>query len=394
MRLAVVTPLDTRSTGVADYSRDLLPHLARAAGETITVYSGDAILPPNLVCEGWTWRPIGELARDARRFDLIIYQMGNSPAHDFITPFLLRQPGLVVLHDISLHYCYARQVVAGRPSLYFRAFGFGYGVEGTQLGWRYLQQGATVAYPDYLLSEWLAIRSPGVIVHSQHAFEILAQRCPAARIWQVPMPMPLPALISRTDARARLGLNAEDLLIIIFGVLNLSKKPLVVLDALSRLRAAHIPARAVFLGVENSPFRLQPEVEERRLEADVIHLGYVPDLATARLWMFAADVGVGLRSPYWGETPSSALRIMATGTPMIVSEVGALVELPDAACIKIAPDMPDEAGALYLALKQLYEQPDRRQAMGTAARAYVAERHDPDKVAIEYLKVVDAIIDG
>lgn len=41
MRLAMVTPLDPRATGVADYSLDLLPYLAQIAPAEIFVYSND-----------------------------------------------------------------------------------------------------------------------------------------------------------------------------------------------------------------------------------------------------------------------------------------------------------------------------------------------------------------
>jgi hypothetical protein len=57
MQLAVVTPLDARSTGVADYSRDLLPHLARAAGGSVIVYGEDETSPLNLGGEGWVELP-------------------------------------------------------------------------------------------------------------------------------------------------------------------------------------------------------------------------------------------------------------------------------------------------------------------------------------------------
>jgi glycosyltransferase involved in cell wall biosynthesis len=393
MRVAVVTPLDARTTGVADYSLDLLPHLARAAGSEVVVLTQDAEHSQPECGGGWTCRPIAELPRLVPELDLIIYQMGNSPAHDFMAPYLHAYPGLVVLHDLSLHDFYVRQAtLAGRPAAYLRAFGFGYGLQGTRLARRYLRQPMQIGYPEYLLSEWLAARSPGVIVHSHHAASLLGERCPAARIWVVPMPVPLPSQVTAVKARVQLGLAADKYLIVVFGVLNLSKSPLAVLDALSLLLAADIPAQVVFIGQENSAFRLMPEVERRELQADVIQLGFVDDLAMVHLWLSAADVAIGLRTLYWGESPSSALRILASGVPLVINDIGAFAEMPDSACIKIAPGIPDVAEALYVALQNLYRQQDRRRAMGVDARDYVARKHDPGQVAACYVSAIEAIL--
>jgi glycosyltransferase involved in cell wall biosynthesis len=340
-------------------------------------------------------RPIAELPRLAPELDLIIYQMGNSPAHDFMAPYLREYPGLVVLHDLSLHDFYVRQAtLGGRLAVYMRAFGFGYGVQGTCLARRYLREPMQVGYPEHLLSEWLAARSPGVIVHSDHAAALLGGRCPAARIEVVPMPMPLPDRVTSADARAQLGLAANAYVIVVFGVLNLSKNSIAVLDALGRLRAVHIPAQVVFVGRENTSFRLAPEVERRRLQADVIQLGSVDDLAAVHLWLSAADAAAGLWSLPWGESLSSALRVLANGLPLIVNDVGAFAELPDSACVKISPDVPDTAEALYLVLEALYREPNRRRAMGVAARDYIGRKHDPGQVAARYVRVAEAILNG
>lgn len=393
MRLAVVTPLDSCETGVADYSLDLLPHLAQVAGSEIAVFSEDRQAIGLNGGEGWARRSIVDLPPAADEFDLIIYQMGNSPAHDFMAPHLFRHPGLIVLHDVSLHDFFARQAVRyNRPSVYLRAFGFGYGTNGTRLARQYLRQPMPIGYPEYLLSEWLAVRSPGVIVHSRHAASMLGERCPSARIWTMPMPMPVPEAIPKAEARSGLRLDPAAYLIAVFGVLNESKNPLAVLDALARLRADGIPAQAVFIGLENSSFQLWPEVERRGLQAHIFRLGFVEDADQVRLWLSAADIAVGLRSMYWGETPSSALRVLALGAPMIVNAVGAFAELPDAACVKLPPDAPDMALAVLHALADLYRQPDRLQAMGEAARQHMAHEHDPDRVASAYLGAIKSIL--
>jgi glycosyltransferase involved in cell wall biosynthesis len=392
MRLAVVTPLDPRTTGVADYSRDLLPHLFHVVGQIeVFTAAADLAFAPRTV--EWQYHAIEQLPANADRFDLIIYQMGNSSAHDFMAPYLLAYPGLLVLHDLSLHFFFVRQIQAGCPAWYWRALSFAYGLAGTAFGRRYLRgETREAAYPQYLLSEWLAARSPGVIVHSEHAAALLRERCPAANVAHVPMPMPLPPSLSKVEAKRRIAVAEEKYLIVVFGVLNQSKQPLVILEAVQQLIAAGIDLQVVFIGVENSEFHLFPEVERRGLDAHVKQLDFVEDLTLVNTWLMAADVAISLRAPYWGETPSSTLRALAVGTPAIVNAVGAFNELPDAACIKLAPDDSDPALALSQALRTLHDQPQRRLNMAEAARRYVADMHDPARVARRYRAMATALV--
>jgi len=130
------------------------------------------------------------------------------------------------------------------------------------------------------------------------------------------------------------------------------------------------------------------------LQASVIQLGFVADPALVQRWLAAADVGVGMRSLYWGETPSSALRVLAAGTPMIVNNIGAFGELPDAACVKLPTQSPDMAGELYHALLNLWRQPDRRRAMREAARTYIEREHAPSRTVDAYRALLDSIWPG
>lgn len=391
MRLGFVTPLDPQSTGVADYSLDLLPHLARHAHDLIRVFGPDD--DSDLAAgDGWLRFSIADLPRSFSELDLLIYQMGNSPAHDFMASCLFEFPGIVVLHDLSLHDFFARQATeAKRPAPYFRACGFGYNAEGTALARRYLQQPMPVDYPQYLISEQLAVRSPGVIIHSRHAAEVLLARCPSIRTWTVSMPVPLPSLQSPQRARADLGVASDTYLIMVFGMLGWGKHPSAILDALKQLCSTNIPARVVFIGKEIDSFRLASEVQRRGLDAEVIQLGFV-DSSEAQRWMFAADIAIGLRRLYFGETSASVLRILATATPVIVTAIGAFAELPDAACVKIPHGDLDVTQSLYTALVRLFFDPDRRRSMAQAARAYVAQEHDPDKIAIHYLRIANEML--
>ena len=56
-------------------------------------------------------------------YDLTVYDVADSPRYDFVWPYLLRYPGLVVLHEGRLHRSRARVLVAqGRDDAYHAEF--------------------------------------------------------------------------------------------------------------------------------------------------------------------------------------------------------------------------------------------------------------------------------
>jgi len=385
LHFGVVTPLDPHETGVAEYIWDLIPYLAKHSARPVLIF-GDKESFWGQQTELWQILPIKSLPENFATVDLLIYQMGNSPAHDFMAPFLRTYPGIIVLHDVSLYHFYAR-LAHKEITSYLRAFGFAFGLAGREMAHRYLKGEQRPRYPDLLLSEWVSTYSPAVVVHSQHAATILMERCTGARIEVVPMPIRLPALSGdfKDQIRQKLGIPEQAYVVAVFGVVNISKNPIAVLEALRRLRLAGAPAFAVFIGWENSDFRLLPEVERRGLQDSVTFLGFLEDRSEVDLWLAAADVGVGLRLIYWGETPSSTLRMMAVGIPVIVNDIGAFSELPEMACIKIPNTNVEEI--LFVKLQELYQDRDQRMQMGAYARRYIQDFHNPDRVALSFIDI-------
>ena len=83
MKIAVLTPLPPARTGVAHYASILLPALAKRAD----VRAFDSL-------DGYR--------RDD--FDHVIYHLGNNPFHEFVYAEAMREPGVIVLHDLVLHH--------------------------------------------------------------------------------------------------------------------------------------------------------------------------------------------------------------------------------------------------------------------------------------------------
>ena len=160
-----------------------------------------------------------------------------------------------------------------------------------------------------------------------------------------------------------------------------------------RLIDAGVAVKAIFIGRENDTFHLADEAHRLGLSEYLIGLGFVDELAKVNKWLAVCDVAINLRSPYWGETSASTLRMLAAGTPVIVNNIGSFAELPAAASVKLSADEADLPGALTLVVRQLYDQPERRAAMRIAARQYVAGEHDPHRVAGRYLAMATLLLE-
>jgi glycosyltransferase involved in cell wall biosynthesis len=93
MRLAVVTTPPSVPSGIGDYTRRLLPHLAALADVELFVAPGLA----GEELAGLPTRSSDDLR--PRAFDQVLYQVGNERHHAFMTPLVRAIGGAVALHD-------------------------------------------------------------------------------------------------------------------------------------------------------------------------------------------------------------------------------------------------------------------------------------------------------
>ncbi|MCB9159065.1 MAG: glycosyltransferase family 4 protein [Caldilineaceae bacterium] len=394
MRIAYFSPLPPQRTGIADYSATLLPHLAAHADVTLFVDDPGAVTPLHL--------PVRAIAAftDAyrERMDICIYQMGNNVRfHRQIYATALRQPGLLVLHDINLYAFHDDLFVGGgRPGGLLRELGFADGMRGVAAGLEILRDPAQRDDAHFPLMERLAARSLGVLVHSEYARRTVARRSPRTPVRHVNQPVPL-----RTDAwrdgrkataaaKTRLGYAPETLLVASFGYAAWTKRIDRVLPVLAALRPHFPQMRYAVVGKVIEGYDVEAQAAALGISDMVRFTGFV-DEATYAAYLDAADIGVNLRYPSTGETSAALLGLLATGTPTLVSDADAFAELPAEAVVKIAPDAT-EADRLRAELALLLDDADRRTQMGRAAAAYIAQACDPDAVARRYVDFAGALL--
>jgi len=190
-----------------------------------------------------------------------------------------------------------------------------------------------------------------------------------------------PTAQERADARAALGVSDAEILISAVGALEQRKGHRYLIEAIGALAAppASIKLKCFIVGQGSVHKVLQGEIAVIRSLERIKLLGRVDDV---RELLWASDIfampslkeGLGV----------AALEAMASGLPVIASDVGGLREVvEDGRSGFVVP--PANAGAIVSAIVRLAESAELRSQMGAAARARVVENYSIEKMAARTL---------
>jgi glycosyltransferase involved in cell wall biosynthesis len=390
VKIAFFTPLNPVQSGISDYSEELLLTMygASAGGRPVEIdlFVDKGIRPSNEeMARRFRVLPGGAFGRVAGQYDATVYQMGNSPAHAYIYEQMLRQPGVVVMHEFVLHHLRMWMALnGGKRKAYLGLMESRYGAAGREAARRVMLGQFPEALFNYPLSDEAINSAKGIIVHSRYMAGLVRGVRPDVPLAVVPMGVPLPPYISRDEARARLGLDPDLFLVTSVGHLNPYKRVSATLRAFKALLMDVPGALYLLVGSRSPNYDPTRQIEMLGLSDKVRTTGYVSPQEFA-YYLAASDVCLNLRHPTAGETSASLLRIMGAGVPVLVSRTGSFEELPDDAVGKIDVDDTEE-DLLLEYLLALARRPDLRAAMSHAARRYVAEHHTLEGAARGYLE--------
>jgi glycosyltransferase involved in cell wall biosynthesis len=391
-KLAFVSPLPPEKTGIADYSAELLPELARHYDITVIVQQeavSDAWAQANAPIQDAAW-----LRQHAHEFDRVLYQMGNSDKHIYMFALMEDIPGVLVLHDFFLSgllaWCMEEQPAyknAWTKALY------------QSHGWCALQERFKPDNAAQVVTKWpcnLAVlqQALGVIVHSDFSRQ-LAKRYygdHAADGWSViPLLHQIAEQSDRSHARESLNLLTNDFVICSFGALGESKLNHRLLDAwLASPLSKAANCRLVFVGESQGDdygHNLTHKIAQSTAKDRIVITGWASD-ETYRTWLAAADMGVQLRSLSLGETSGTVLDCMNYGLSTIVNAHGSMAELPTDA-VWLLPDTFSDA-QLIEAITTLWQDATRRAELGAHAKAHILSHHSPRHCADQYAEAIEA----
>ena len=391
--LAVVSPLPPERTGIAGYTADLLPALAR-------YYDIDVIVSQAAVSDPWivehcTIRSPDWFSKNGRRYDRILYHIGNSAFHYYMLELMEKHPGVVCLHDFFLGH-FTRYVDAKDPASHLWAEQL-YGDHGYRpLKDRFHdpdQNRVTVTYP---CSFSVFRPALGIIVHSHYTKDLARSWYPAypeRNLVVIPLvrtPVPGEAPGDAAPPTTPLPQAKTSFVVCSFGMLGPFKQNHRLLSAWLNSGLADNPdCHLVFVG-ENNPGSYGRDLVKTIAACpakDRIHItGWVTG-QDFLAWLNTADAAVQLRTHSRGESSAAVLDCMNHGLPVIANGHGANAELPaDALCL--VPDRFTEA-ELIQALDSLYRNPDLREKLGQTAQAFIARHHSPEVCARQYAQAIE-----
>jgi len=388
--LAYISPLPPAQTGIADYSADLLPELARH-------YEIEVIVDQESVSDSWVKAniPIRDLEwfrLHAANYDRIIYHIGNSHFHRHMFTLLDETPGIVVLHDFFLSHALAYLDTTGLiPGVWTAEL---YKSHGYKAVTERLQQGKDIdnviySYP----CNRMVLQHARTIVHSktsrQMAFQWYGEKI--ADEWSViPSLMTFPIKANRKVARQNLTISEEEFIVCSFGALGPTKLNNRILNAyLESKLAKSKKCTLIFVG-ENPGGKYGETLLEKIFSSgmiDRIHITGRVNIDTYRRYLEAADIGIQLRSFSRGETSRAVLECMSYGLATIVNAHGSMMDLPDDGVWKLPDEFSDTQ--LVGAMESLWKNPTHRKQLGDRAREVIRARHSPRVCADQYADAIE-----
>lgn len=413
-RVAWFSPLHPVRSGISQYNRELLPMLA--GGHDIDLFVDgrpEHFASPDARVRLFTaydflWK------HRQHPYDLIVYQLGNAPCHDYMWAYLTRFPGMVVLHDGQLHHARGRMLLQQwrpRQDDYRREFWFNHpdaNPDLAELGAVGLMGSLTYLWP---MLRIVIVSSRRVVVHNDWLAEEIREVHPeaAAAVDVVEMGVPEPASRAgaRQQIRARHGIAEAAVVFTAFGKVTPEKRVREAMRALASIADAVPHAHLLVAGETVEYYDLHAEAETLGVAGRVTFAGYLADEEIDD-YLAASDVCLGLRWPTSRETSASWLRCLAAGKPTISTDLVHTVDMPtldpqnwsvlDARLkspvadqigpVGVSIDILDEDHSLRLAMRRLATDEKLRAALGLNARALWADRFRLDRMVAGYREVI------
>ncbi len=388
-RLLWASPLPPTRSGVADYASEILPHLARAGAVAL-------LEPP-----GWA-RPVDApwldgaetLPHDAPgpAGCVPLLHLGNNPHHLWVVRRLRASGGVVVLHDTVLHHLLVEEAAADGDWARFESELAGAEGPGGAAVARARRWGYAGRLDPFLLPARRAYLrfAAGVVVHNERAERDVAAACPGIPIRRVPLAVGALPGADRELARARIGAESGELVMVHLGFLTPAKGLDVVLRSLAALAELGVPARLVMVGEGSEQAPFETAVQAAGLARAVRIWGYATPSELGTI-LSAADLGLVPRYPTAGETSAAVLRFLAAGTPAAVAGYRQFLELPESAAPRVAPGAAGVADLVRVAARFAGSEEARLASRVAARKAWERGGHEPSTAAAALLAAAGEI---
>lgn len=244
-------------------------------------------------------------------------------------------------------------------------------------------------------SECMSAADAVVTISEGMKDEIVSRGVPAERITVIPNAVDDSFLAEAEGGervRRKLGVDPGDLLVGVVTTLNRYEGIDVLIDAVAELRRDRVPTRLLVVGDGPERLALAEHADRQGLNGSAIFTGRVP-FDTVRAYHAAIDVFCVPRrdTPVTRlVTPLKPLEAMATGRPVVASDLPPLREIvqPERTGSLVAPEDPD---ALAHVLERFASNPLQRSQLGRQAQLWTAQNRTWAAAAERYGEVYDRL---
>ncbi|AMW26618.1 glycosyltransferase [Arthrospira platensis] len=387
MKINLFSPLPPEETGIAEYTQQLLVHFYKYADIILWTDQENWSLELEEYAKVCNYNPVSFPTTELESGDINIYNLGNNAKfHGSIWKVSQKYPGIVILHDVNLHYLFTTVFPeylkeGSDQEAYVNIMVKHHGIVCLQdvqklfrgdLSWAIISE----RYP---LTFAALDNALGVVVHNTEAFALLEQE-KGLPVTYLPLSYPSNSVLPYKKKSLP---KTPPYRLIIFGHLGgMYRRVQSVIKALGTFPEKLLFRLDVYGRVWDTNY-LNDLIQHFELQELVKLHGWVNELELEYA-LANADLAINLRYPTGGEASASQLRIWSHGLPSLVTRIGWYAQIPENAVAFIRHDC--EIEDIQQQLKNFIDDPERFAKIGENGREILAKEHSP---ALYAQKVVD-----
>lgn len=392
MNIAYCSPFNPIKSGISDFSEELIMELKQYVKIDLFYNKQPS---KKEIQDNFNSYNIKELNKEVVRnkYDVIVYHMGNNiDYHKCIAEAFMNYPGILELHDFSLHnYLAGDTYIHNDIDGYINCIRYCHGERGVKIAQNFLNGNARAPWETHALeltvNKHYIDKAKGIIVHSDMAKQMVKGIRPGVPVINIPLHTPDiidDYELTKINAKKLLNISPETLVLGSFGYATRAKRILETLDALALYAKKKTKSFHYFIVGKVDGIDVNSKISELGIEKNVTVTGFTK-LDEFKNYMSACDICLNLRYPTHGESSATLHRMFGMGKPVIVTDIGTFQDYPDDIAIKVRYD-DNEVKDIYDAICELTKNKKILKEIGEKAVLYAKQNCDIKKNALRYIE--------
>lgn len=392
MNIAYCSPFNPIKSGISDFSEELIMELKQYVKIDLFYNKQPS---KKEIQDNFNSYNIKELNKEVVRnkYDVIVYHMGNNiDYHKCIAEAFMNYPGILELHDFSLHnYLAGDTYIHNDIDGYINCIRYCHGERGVKIAQNFLNGNARAPWETHALeltvNKHYIDKAKGIIVHSDMAKQMVKGIRPGVPVINIPLhtsDINGDHELIKIKAKKLLNISPETLVLGSFGYATSAKRILETLDALALYAKNKTKNFHYFIVGKVEGIDVNSKISKLGMEKNVTVTGFTK-LDEFKNYMSACDICLNLRYPTHGESSASLHRMFGMGKPVIVTDIGTFQDYPDDIAIKVRYD-DNEVKDIYDAICELTKNKKILKEIGEKAVLYAKQNCDIKKNALRYIE--------